>query len=385
LEILKKLYLFFDPGRDIDYFVIDRRGEKTLIELLRTLREDKDVGVVHNIGILVGNKVRFTPRFLEIGDVNDEIIDWDSIPDYLLKHTVSLRGSAGCPFKCEFCNFHFYAPNVLRKPLATVIQELDQLSRRPQVKHISFVDDNFLTSAGKMEEFCGILADRKYPFTWSSFIRADSVTKDNIDLVTSSGANFLSFGVESGSPRILANMNKRVQREHVLEVINGMGERGVSTHSTLIVGFPGETSETVDQTIDFLNSYKSSDKAVHWISPFVFMMLPKVRVERDREKYGLDGFMLKWHHNTMEIREACLQLRRIMLNMQEVQIPYSHEFPLAAEVLHISNTCATSLIKFIREHVKNQMRFTDTKDQIFLMQNRAIFEEIKKIIAPDQD
>jgi anaerobic magnesium-protoporphyrin IX monomethyl ester cyclase len=385
-EVVRKLYLFFDASRDINYYVIDRRGEKTLIKLLHAIEERRDAGSVENIGVLVGEKICFTARNPEIGDVRDEIIEWDKIPDQLLNHTIGVRGSAGCPFTCQFCNFHFYAPSVLRKPLPALMRELDQLSRRKQVKHIDFVDDNFLIGSTKLEEFCRVLVDRQYSFTWSSLIRADSVTRENIDLVADSGADLLAFGVESGSPEILTKMNKRVDRERVLKVINGMGERGISTSSTLVVGFPGETSETISQTIDFLNSYKSGAKSIHWFVPYVFMLLPKVRVEQSREKYGLQGFMLKWRHSSMDVHEACGQLRRIMTEARQVSFVYSREFLLAKDVLGISKDKAVELVRLIDAHIRNQILFKDTKDLTLLDDNALLLMKIERFFSPaEQD
>ena len=210
-ETLKRLYLFHKPDKKINYYIIDRRGENTLVKLLHGLLEDRELSNVKNLGIQTGDGIYFTPIEPEKTDISYEDVDWDRIPDHVLKHTVSLRASTGCPFKCEFCNFHFYASELFYRPMPVLIKELDQLAKRSHVKHISFVDDNFLISHKKIKTFCKTLTDRNYPFTWSSFIRTDSVTRDNIDLVADSGANLLMFGVESGDQGVLTNMNKKIK------------------------------------------------------------------------------------------------------------------------------------------------------------------------------
>lgn len=382
-ETLKRLYLFHEPDKNINYYIIDRRGENTLVKLLHDLSEDRELSNVKNLGIQTGDGIYFTSVEPEKADISYEDVDWDRIPDHVLKHTVSLRASTGCPFKCEFCNFHFYAAELFYRPMPALIKELDQLAKRSHVKHISFVDDNFLISHKKIETFCKTLTDRNYPFTWSSFIRTDSVTRDNIDLVADSGANLLMFGVESGDQGVLNNMNKKSNIEHVLEVINGFGDRGISTFSTMVIGFPGETRETVDHTISFLNKYKSSSSSIHWISPFLFILLPKTRVERHREKYDLQGFMLNWRHNTIDVKEAALQLKRFMLQTEGAHYPISTEHPLAAKVLGMTPAKAVKLIKLFDRYIKNQMQGKDTGDSSFQERNRVVFADIEEMFRPE--
>lgn len=384
-ETLKRLYLFYEPDNNINYYIIDRRGENTLVKLLYVLLEDREPSNVRNLGIQTGNGIHFTPIEPEKVDVSYEDVDWNHIPDHVLKHTVSLRASTGCPFKCEFCNFHFYASELLFRPMPALIKELDQLSKRSHVKHISFVDDNFLISHKKIETFCRTLIDRNYPFTWSSFIRTDSINTENIGLVADSGAHLLMFGVESGDTGVLLNMNKKSNIDHVLEVVNGLGERGISTFSTIIIGFPGETRETVDHTISFLNNYRSSVTSIHWHSPFLFILLPKTRVERHREKYDLRGFMLNWRHNTMDVKEAALQLKRFMLKTEGACYPISTEHPLAANALGITPDNAVKLIKLIDKYLKNQMQGKDNGDTAFQERNKAIFDDIEEIFLNEKN
>ncbi|MBF0567122.1 MAG: radical SAM protein [Nitrospirae bacterium] len=373
VESLKRLYLFFDNDDHVDYYVVDRRGEKTFLKLLHALYAKNPPGDVKNIACRTGQgSLFFTPVEAEITDVSDEIIDWDRIPDHLLKHNVSLRASTGCPFKCEFCNFHFYAPQPMHKPLELIAAELKQLARRRQVKHFAFVDDNFLISPAKVESFCKTLSAMGTPATWSSFIRSDSITKDNIEAIADSGAFLLNLGVESGDPGVLSNMNKKSRTGHVIEVINHLGRLGVPTVSSIVVGFPGETHETVGNTIEFLNDYHTYGDCLHWYSPFVFMMLPKVRVEREREKYGLEGFMLKWKHNTMDAYGAAHELKRIMLETEGAVFPRSLEYPYAPAILGINPADSAKVIRLIDKHIKNQVLAGDTGDPEFVRKNAEI-------------
>jgi hypothetical protein len=148
----------------------------------------------------------------------------------------------------------------------------------------------------------------------------------------------------------------------------------------MVIGFPGETPETVAQTISFLNSYRGTATSVHWHSPFIFILLPKTRVERHREKYGLEGFMLNWRHNTMDVVEAALQLKRFIQKTEGACYPVSTEHPLADEVLGISPEKAVQVIKLIDRHIKNQMQGKDTRNSSPQTINKGIFHEIENIL-----
>lgn len=380
-EILKKLYLFFEPDKDIDYYIFDRYGLKTLDLLLSKLIQKQDVANVPNLGVTVDNAICFTQHRPEIPDIADEFINWNKVPDALLRDSVSLRGSFGCPFKCKFCNFFFFSPQMMIKPRDMLMKELDQLSSRRSVKHISFVDDNMLLNHKEVETFCQDFIDNGYPFTWSSFIRPDSINKNSIKLLADSGANLLTFGVESGDRVILSNMNKKENLDHTLAVINGLGESNISTSTTLLVGFPGESSETVGNTIDFLNQYKSSGTALHWFSPFIFMMLPKVRIEEEKEKFGLEGFILNWKHQTMDSLEAAKQLKRLMLEVTDVFYPYSNEHLFADQILSVSPLDAIKVVKLTSEHVKNQIHYKEDNHSQWLKKNKFIIQRISELLA----
>ncbi len=378
---IEQLYFFFEVNEGIDYYVLDRYGLKTLVNLLGKLFLNEPVNYIPNLAVTSGQGIRFTPLVPETYDIADEFVDWNQIPDTLMRETVSTRGSLGCPFDCNFCNFKFFSPRMKLKPRDMLMQELNQLAGRKTVKHVSFVDDNLLLNQRQVETFCQTLIDNQYSFTWSSFIRPDSINTNNIKLLARSGANRLTFGVESGDPTILANMNKKENLDHTLTVINGLGELDISTSTTLMVGFPGETIETVDRTIDFLNQYRSSEAAIHWFSPFIFMMLPEIRIEKDREKYNLEGLFLNWKHRTMDSLEAATQLKRMMLDTTEVFFPYSNEHLFADQILNISPFNAITIIKLIAKHVKNQIRYKDNPTPQLLERNSMLADQMKEILA----
>ncbi len=378
-EMLRQIYMLFDHDPGVDFMVVDRNGLASLAALLDALRMRKSVEGVPNLAVSSSDGFRYTRICPETPSFEDETIDWDLLPDSAIKRTVAVRGSIGCPFKCKFCNFHFFAPQMLTKPLEQLIRELDQLAGRGQVKRVSLVDDSMLLTRNKVREFCQTLINRDYPFRWTSFVRVDSLAGENVDLVARSGGHLINIGVESGDNGVLKNMDKKLDRDQTLEVISALGERGVSTSSTILVGFPGETHQSVGRTIQLLNDYHSANGAIHWYYPFVFMMLPKIRIEAECERFGLKGFMMKWRHDTMDVSAAARQLRRIALEVEGACLPYSSEHPLAAEVLNLDPVDAVLLVQLVSRHVRNQILLQDGANPEVEVRNRKIFAEIEAL------
>jgi radical SAM superfamily enzyme YgiQ (UPF0313 family) len=109
---------------------------------------------------------------------------------------------------------------------------------------IRFTDDNLFLTRKHVEEYCSKLIATGKDFKWNSFIRASSITKENVQLLKDSGCVLAQIGMESGSSKILKGMNKKDTPEHYLEVIDLLNTHGISTQLYFIVGFPGETEET---------------------------------------------------------------------------------------------------------------------------------------------
>lgn len=382
-EMLARLYFFFAPAPEVSHYVVDRHGLGSLVQLLQALRAGRNVDGLPNLAVADAAGIRFTRLDPEEPALEDEVIDWDAVPDEAIKHTVALRGSLGCPFKCKFCNFHFFAPKLVSKPQELLQAELDQLARR-DVKRVSLVDDSMLLSRRRVRDFCRGLISREYPFQWSSFVRADSLAGENVDLVARSGGHLVSIGVESGDDKVLANMDKKLDRELVLEVVSGLGERGVSTSSTIIIGFPGEDETTVGNTIDLLNRYRGASSAVHWYYPFVFMMLPRVRVETERERYGLEGFMMRWRHDTMDAPEAARQVKRLIASTHGARFPFSSEHPFASEIMGLDPGPALRLVELVADHVRNQVLLSDGANPSLERENRRLFAEIEELLVGRQ-
>lgn len=161
-----------------------------------------------------------------------------------------LEGSRGCPFSCGFCFQKMYR-GFRTKPIQLLLSEIDEAVRVHGVKNIYFIDLEFTVSREMVEAVCRHIVESGYDFGWCCQTRADSVDEGLLALMRQAGCRLIHFGVESGSERILKMAGKGLGRDDVRRGFRLARDAGIETAGFFMFGFPGETSEQMDETIDF--------------------------------------------------------------------------------------------------------------------------------------
>ena len=318
---LARLTYFFggeQPDPAIDMAIIDARGEKTLVQVVRRLREGRSWKDLPNLAYPENGEWVINARLPEQVGVNEEGVLWDELDEKFLGDQVAVRGSRGCPLRCKFCSFVVIHPDFSVKEVDVLRLELRRIAKRSDIiKHVAFVDDNLFLTRKSVDDYCRMMAEEKFPFTWSGFMRVDSITERNIKWIAESRCVFLMLGIESGDLGILKNMRKGQRPERVLKAMELLTDHGISTISTMIVGFPGETEETIGRTIQLLNSYPDRGSAMHWYKVWVHMVTPLTPVDKERKTWNLEGILLDWKHETMDVGEATRQRDRMLREVRK--------------------------------------------------------------------
>ncbi len=170
---------------------------------------------------------------------------------YLQHPYLSLYTGRGCPARCTFCLWpqtvggHNYRTQSARY----VVEEMARAKVLfPQVKEFFFDDDTFTADLKRTEEIAKGLG--KLGIVWSCNSRAN-VPYDTLKVMKENGLRLLLVGYESANEQILINIKKGVKKSRYLEFARDVKKLGIITHGTFIVGLPGETKETVEETIKF--------------------------------------------------------------------------------------------------------------------------------------
>lgn len=299
-----------DIGADI--YVNESQGEHTLTSIIEALRNGGDLSKVPNIVYHDNGKLRTTPKQAEINSLDENFINWQTFTGENLGPTVQTRTARSCAFSCSFCNYPARAGKLTLASLETIEKELDSLARLGYIKNLVFIDDTFNVPLPRFKDICRLMIEKNYQFNWFSYFRCSNSDEEAIELLAKSGCKGVFLGIESGSPTILKNMNKAATPEKYVRGMELLHQYGVLTFASFILGFPGETEETFRESVDFIKTTKPDYyRAQLWYCE------PGTPVDRQREKYQIEGEGFVWSHATMDSMEAMDHIDRAFLEIKE--------------------------------------------------------------------
>ena len=243
---------------DIDMCVIGE-GENTAVELFNNL-ENPDT--VKGVSFKRDGQIITTPPREYIKDLDTiGFPAYDLFPmDIYFKNslllgfngvvklkTANIICGRGCPFNCNFCSRVFKGLRL--RSVDNIIGEIKYLKEKYQIEGIFFNDDTIIVNKQRMHELC----DKILPLNlkWNCQGRVNNVDMDLLLHMKTSGCMAVGYGIESGSQKILNNMNKRVTVKRAEEAIRDTVKAGLYPIIQLMFGYPGETKETIQETIDF--------------------------------------------------------------------------------------------------------------------------------------
>lgn len=187
----------------------------------------------------------------------------------------------GCPFKCAFCCKNY--TTVRKRSAAHVIKEIQQVHFEYGFNALVFPDDLFIIDRKRVEAIQKAL--QKWKIIWRCLVRADMIVKWGKEFVKNmakSGCVEVGMGVESGSDKILKIVNKSESVETIKKAIIMLQDEGIRVKGFFIVGLPGETLDTIDETDRFLEQVQLDDVDIK-----VFQPMPGSPIWNNRDKYDL--------------------------------------------------------------------------------------------------
>ncbi len=288
-----------DSGAD---FVVCGEGEIPLLRLCENNLNHKNIQGVYDLESLKDDDTQIdgTP-VLKAETVKD--LDTIPMPDWLQlppasyphsPHAVIARGnpigivmtSRGCPSRCTFCSSNNFYKGIRQRSVENVIEEVKFQIEHLGIQELQFTDDNLTLRREYIINLCNALLENNIKIAWSTpnGVRADKVDKEVLTLMKKSGCYLIDFGIESANNQILKNIRKGETIEQIDMAINLAHEAGMITQGNFIFGLPGETKETIKETIDYAVNSKL-DRAGF----FALRLLPGSDLSKQmKEKYQLD-------------------------------------------------------------------------------------------------
>jgi radical SAM superfamily enzyme YgiQ (UPF0313 family) len=255
---------------DIDFIVIGE-GEETTIELVRCLENDGDPAKIRGLiykrnGKTMATQERgFCAHPDKFGFPAWEIFPMESykksaIYDYVdpkyddeQARYIGIISSRGCCYRCNYCDHRIKGYTIRARSLANVLEEIKFLMKRYNIKNFYFWDDIFTFDKKRVINFCQMLKAEGINISWTCNGHVNLSDYDMYCEMKKAGCFSIRFGIESGSQRMLDAYNKNVKVERATKAIRQACRAGLTPILYFMVGMIGETEETIEETVNFLD------------------------------------------------------------------------------------------------------------------------------------
>jgi len=159
----------------------------------------------------------------------------------------------GCPFDCEFCSNVLFGGSYRERSPGNVVDEIEE-ALALGYDRISFADDVFTLNRRRVVAVCDEIARRGLHFAWECLGRVDSLDFETARLMKAAGCFRIFFGIESGNEEILRLMNKQITTRQAGDAVRAAHAAGLEVGAFFILYYPGETDDTVLDTLRFAGS-----------------------------------------------------------------------------------------------------------------------------------
>jgi len=253
-------------------------GEETIIEVLRALEHKQPLSKISGISYRKDGGVASNPA-------KSENVDLDSLP-FLAYHLLPWRSykphpphgralpfaaivtSRGCPYKCSYCSKPVFGSEFRAQTPERVVEEVAYYKSRFGIKEFAFYDDVFTLDKKRAYAIADEMIKRGLKIHWTCETRVNLVDKELLRHIKQAGCYSVAYGIESGSPEILSTLGKDISLEQAEEAVRLSREIGLQTIGYFMIGSPGESPETIRQTIQFAKKLKLDFAQFSVTTPF---------------------------------------------------------------------------------------------------------------------
>ena len=277
------------------------------------------------------------PAYNLLESLNPYFINTPSGKPFMIIYT-----SKGCPFQCIYCTVA--GTKLKSRSAESVLSELVYLKEKYGIRTVSFFDETFTIDKERVIEICNGIMDEGLQLRWYCNTRVHLVDYNLLRLMKRAGCDGISFGIESGSQKILDRAKKGCKVETGYKAIKMAKKAGIKVYTSFILGLPGETWDTVNETIAFVKKAKPTGAQFNVAVPYPGTRLYEEALNNNWIPKGLNWNDLYQHDSIMNIgtlsaddlnRARKMAYRKLYLNipwiLQNIAwvIKYPRDMPMA--------------------------------------------------------
>ena len=242
--------------------IVRGEGEETFLDLLHTLSESGDLNAVLGISFRKNGQVVRTPNRPFIQNLDD--LPYPAYHNFALekyqffgRRILPILTSRGCPFQCSYCvSSRMIGAGFRARDPIKVVDELEWLKNEQKAGTFSFYDDAFTYDQNRAVKICEEIKKRRIGIPWDCQTRVDRISREVLEKMKAADCQLVSFGAESGCQKILDAVNKRTTVAQNEAAIKLAKDVGLSVAMSVVIGYPGETAESLQQTLGFIKRAK---------------------------------------------------------------------------------------------------------------------------------
>jgi radical SAM superfamily enzyme YgiQ (UPF0313 family) len=200
-------------------------------------------------------------RVISLSDLQGKSLEMKDVPipnftdfNFDNYYHLTIEGARSCPFQCSFCSETIQWGQYRKKPIKVFVDQVMELAERHN-NNAFFMGDSLMNPY--IQDFARELIDRESKIFYDGYLRADKpvTNRDRTKLWARSGLFRVRLGIESASARVLGTMDKMTTPKVISEVLKSLASAGIRTTTYWIVGFPGESEQDFQETLDFVEEH----------------------------------------------------------------------------------------------------------------------------------
>lgn len=262
-------------------FVVRGEGESTFTELIKALQSRQpSFQQIPGLAFKAGGQVLLTAERSLIENLDEipfparDLFDLSVYDSAVTKKvsrfkSTSIITSRGCPYDCIHCISKLvWRRQVRYRSLGNIMAEMEECVKRFGIGETNFYDDTFTIDKKRVIQICRAMRERKLNLSWICFGRVNTIDRELVEEMKLAGCKKVSFGLESGSQRILDLMRKNATIEMARQAVEIVDQAGLNIHASFMLGNVGETAATVRETINFAKSLPLDNATFFITAPF---------------------------------------------------------------------------------------------------------------------
>ncbi|MCM8775861.1 MAG: B12-binding domain-containing radical SAM protein [Candidatus Omnitrophica bacterium] len=279
---------------EIDYLIVGE-AEIPLPQFIRAFADNRKLDAIKSVGyrengrVIVDRTRQFVPDIDSIPYPARHLIRNELYTNILSrrKNFTAMLSTRGCPYRCTFCDQK--TPVYRTRSASSFVQEIKYNYEHFNIREFDIYDSTFTANRLRVIQVCELIQAEGLDVSWTIRSRVDSVNEEMLGALKAAGCHTVMYGVESSNPEILKRMKKNIAPDKVRHILRYTSELGINTLGFFMFGYPGETRQTIEDTIRF-----SLELPLDYVQYTILLPFPDTEIYEYYMQNGLGDFWARY-------------------------------------------------------------------------------------------